>query len=396
MRSLAWLRKCPNVHLKPRRPPLKHGRDYGLRRLAAQANTIYVGSEGRGKDRIRWSRIFWLYVPITTFGLATTLTYRWYTTGDDKGSLNLQEFTFYTLVSKEPVSSTSSLFTLRPIADKDNASIYAEAWRKGIWSVQIKQPQLQIARSYTPLPSSKNDEGSSNNDLRFLIRWEPHGEVSGYLHQLPLDASIEIRGPQMEYEIPEDVENVVFLAGGTGIAPALQMVHTLFERRSSLSKKSSKIQILWANRRQEDALDQPVQSSQASNAWSSWLTKSAPAEIEKPKDAPYATSLLTDEIKLLKARHAHYLSLHYFVDEQKTFINETVLSQYLKDSTRKETSSSTAQSGQTRRLIVVSGPEGFVNHLAGSKIWKGGKECQGPLGGLLGKLDTGGWDVQKL
>ena len=48
------------------------------------------------------------------------------------------------------------------------------------------------------------------------------------------------------------------------------------------------------------------------------------------------------------------------------------------------------------RLLFVSGPEGFINFLAGPKIWDDGKETQGENGGLLGRLGLKDWKVWKL
>ena len=91
----------------------------------------------------------------------------------------------------------------------------------------MKQPQLQIGRSYTPLPPTQQAEFAGG--LRFLIRREPPGEFSTYLHKLPISANIKLRGPQIEYKIPKDVDEILFLAGGTGIAPASKTLYTFFE-----------------------------------------------------------------------------------------------------------------------------------------------------------------------
>lgn len=259
--------------------------------------------------------------------------------------------------------------------------------------MQIKQPQLQIARSYTPLPPS---DDSDDNDLRFLIRRDPHGEVSGYLHKLPLDATLDLRGPQIEYEIPEGVEEVLFLAGGTGIAPALQLVRTLLEHESSVKGKHPRVQVLWANRKCEDALDLPAQKPQVRESRRSWLTGSVPAvEMEISTNELNGTCELTKQIRMLKVELQDRFDLKYFVDEEKSFIDEGVLGKCIKSSVESE-SKSTGNDGQRRRLIVISGPEGFVNYLAGPKKWSGGKEGQGPLGGLIRGLHLEGWDVQKL
>ena len=46
--------------------------------------------------------------------------------------------------------------------------------------------------------------------------------------------------------------------------------------------------------------------------------------------------------------------------------------------------------------MFVSGPEGFVNAWAGPKEWRDGRELQGPLGGVLAKLDLKDWEIVKL
>ncbi len=246
--------------------------------------------------------------------------------------LDPQKFRRFILVSKEPVSSTCSIFTLRPDyahlghRKKEALGGLRLNWPEGvIWSVQIKQPQLQIGRYYTtlpplispsPIPTLSSDAKSSSSsvldstltsqpilytqsspdeqrgertlqeqpnaaryredEIRLLIRKEHQGEVSTYLHQLPIGAAIEVRGPHIEHIIDGDVKRIIFLAGGTGIAPALQAAHTLLGHQShqdweyaSREKVSGDHQdgeygkkgngeikrelcIIWANRRTED------------------------------------------------------------------------------------------------------------------------------------------------
>ena len=40
--------------------------------------------------------------------------------------------------------------------------------------------------------------------------------------------------------------------------------------------------------------------------------------------------------------------------------------------------------------------DGFIEYWAGRKLWVDGREVQGPLGGVLGKMDLKGWSVVKL
>jgi hypothetical protein len=39
-----------------------------------------------------------------------------------------------------------------------------------------------------------------------------------------------------------------------------------------------------------------------------------------------------------------------------------------------------------KNLFIVSGPDGFVSHYAGPKIWRGGKQTQGPVGGVVAEI----------
>lgn len=328
MRSNSWIRSGLILRPLPRISILKHRESFLLRRFAASAGPDDEPSRGQAKDGIRWNRIARHHIPVATLALGTSLAYHWYTRAEDDKTLNPHDFVSYTLISKEPVSSTSSIFTLRSLNCDANSKICAEAWRRGIWSVQMKQPQLQIARSYTPLPPLGSGDGFGDADLRFLIRRDPNGEVSGYLHKLPLGATIDLRGPRIEFDIPEEVGEVLFLAGGTGIAPALQMVHTLLERRKP-SENPPRIRILWANRRSEDALDQPAEEPKVESSWLFWKTKSISPEPQDPVTSSYAMSSLSKELAQLKARHAVGVEVQYLVDEQKTFIDERILARSL-------------------------------------------------------------------
>ncbi|MCJ1378749.1 mitochondrial peripheral inner membrane protein [Xylographa soralifera] len=304
-------------------------------------------------------------------------------------------FKSFTLESKERVSSTSSIFTLSPTSKVIEAGIYDETWQKGVWSVQIKQPQLQIARAYTPLPPPGNDdEYQITGKLSFLIRQDPKGEVSGYLHRLPQGATIDLRGPQVEYRIPDDVTEVVFLAGGTGIAPALQVAHTLYETRKGRGVPP-KIHILWANRRREDceggANDTTSRPPSRLKLWSNIFalkreTSVKPAVIEQSDLSPMVLRL-----EGLKKSQSDLVRVEYFVDEEQTIISDAVLKDVLQSSI-----ATSERSLLGRKLILVSGPDGFIEHFAGSKAWQNGKEVQGPLKGLLSQIDHAGWEICKL
>jgi ferredoxin-NADP reductase len=283
--------------------------------------------------------------------------------------LHSKRFQPFAIVTKERVSSTSQIYTLQPRHDT-TTDPYADIWQRGIWSVEFKQPQLQISRAYTPLPPLPNQPPGN---LRFLIRKEHKGEVSNYLDRLYVGAFIDVRGPKVEFELEEGVEEVLFVAGGTGIAPALQVAHTLLDRRKHA--ESPRINILWANRRREDCAGAP---QLAKKAWWPW-SKPAPEALAE------APNKIVEELQDLEERHQGNFHVDYMVDEEGTFVDRKMISNALQKKSGKP--------AQGAKLIIISGPDGFVANIAGPKDISGD---QGPLGGMLSRLQLGDWKVVKL
>lgn len=296
-------------------------------------------------------------------------------------TLDERKFHPFAIVSKEPVSSTSSIYTLQP-GFEPKSDPYAELWARGVWSVEFKQPQLQIARSYTPLPPK---EDTALGNLRFLIRREHKGEVSNYLDRLRVGAIIDVRGPRIEYEIPENVTEVVFLAGGTGIAPALQVLHTVLKKRWRDGDAVGKphIHILWANRRREDCIDG---SKHSSTGWWRWSQPAITSEQPPNK--------IVQELQDLEKAYEGKIKIDFMVDEEGTFIDKVKISKAISGSRSTHNGIEPAKSGT--KLLLLSGPDGFVNYFAGPKEWKDGREGQGQLGGVLAGLQLNDWRVVKL
>ncbi|KAI9683810.1 MAG: mitochondrial peripheral inner membrane protein [Trizodia sp. TS-e1964] len=315
---------------------------------------------------------------------------------DSSEPIHPTEFSTFILARKEYVSSTSNIYTLKPKEAASTSAIrdnfYAGLWRTGVWSVQFRQPQLQIARSYTPLPppAPEISKSDASLDLRFLIRKEPDGEISDrYLDRLPIGSEIDIRGPHIEFEIPQDVSDVVFLAGGTGIAPAIQAANCALHSRASKPLKSyPKVHILWASRKREDCVGggEPPHRA-ASYLWRLFTSSPRP----KISAGGESQGVLVKEVEALKRIFIGSLDVDYFVDEEGSSITPDIVCKALSpkciDSEPKKPGS---------KLILVSGPDGFIRYIAGPKEWKAGSMEQGKIGGLLAGLDIRGWDVWKL
>lgn len=372
-------------------------RRLALRQAATQARR-YASTASKAtppSPKNRWVGI--AFVTIAAGGTGAYLRSQ----SPGSGTLNPETFTKYSLVSREPVSSTSSLFTLRPRYHSNcNYDVYEDAWKTGVWSVMFKQPQLQIGRDYTPLPVTAATpltvDEENEGYLRFFIRKDPFGEVSRYLHSLGIGADIEMRGPQIECAIPEKTQEVLFIAGGTGIAPALQAGYSLLNRTTEENRP--RIHIFWANRLKEDCIggisDTPILPTSRRSWFSGWFGSS---EIAAPNDQTVLnslqekdTSMIVRELDGLKSQYPGQVTVDYYLDEENRFISKKEISDYIESTPRP------LDDSRGKKLILVSGPEGFISYMVGPKLWADGKELQGPLRGIIKELDLKGWAVWKL
>ena len=242
--------------------------------------------------------------------------------------------------------------------------------------------------------------------------------MSNYLHKLPIGAEIDIRGPQIEYSISDDVKEVVFLAGGTGIAPALQVAEYILQRQKTYSSKEAraKIHILWACRSREDCLGgintktqfPKTQGDAARNGGRGGLLRWW-ADISSKNDSSLheekSKGIIVQELEALQAQYRDQVTVDYFVDDERTFMSHDVVADYLagpRASLHSQQSSDSEQrermvsGNKQKKVVLVSGPDGFVRALAGPKKWKDGKELQGSLGGILAQVNLNVWEVWKL
>ena len=319
-----------------------------------------------GNWRVTWRHI-WTGFDVVILVAVAYITYQGYYY--DRSVLNPRLFTPFLIVSKEKVSPTSFIITLRPEPYAINPKLaqadpYAKEWRRGTWSVEFKQPQLQIARSYTPLPPREDDKPG---DMRFFIRKEASGEMSRYIARLAEGDKLELRGPHTEVELPADVAEVLFFAGGTGIAPALQVAHTLLKFRVR-SEALPVIHIVWANRRREDCIGgtNPLVAAAATHR---------------------VDGTIVQELRNLQRKYPDNIRVDCVVDEERSFLDQRMISQLTRRSSH--------LAPEASRLLFVSGPDGFIEFLAGPKKYQDGKQVQGELGGLIRRVGTRGWEVWK-
>lgn len=169
--------------------------------------------------------------------------------------------------------------------------------------------------------------------------------MSRYLYSLKEGDVVEIRGPDVEYVYPlQEDGKIVFFAGGTGIAPALQVAESLLLQE--VGGRVREAEILWAVRHKEEAIG--------------GMKEEIGSLMERVK----------------AAGNGRRLVVRKFVDSEGGIKIQDVESAIVTKDKR------------TSR-VLVSGPEGFIAWIAGPKGFGGGREEQGALGGLLKTASQG-------
>ncbi|KAK7432496.1 hypothetical protein QQZ08_001061 [Neonectria magnoliae] len=322
-------------------------------------------------------------------------------------TLNERFFVPYTVAAREAISPTSFVITAVPHTPNPSHPYLVDAparWRHALWSVEFKQPEVQISRHYTPLPPLAGED-PADGALRFYIRTVGDGEMSHYLARRRVGQDVHLRGPHVGFELAERLggrARVVFLAGGTGVVPGMQAARAVLD-----ANRSARVDLLWAVRSREEV--QHAVSS-PSSSWRLWQEK-PPTELglETQNPSPVARHLVD-----MKATYGDRLNIRVVFDAEGSkfrskdiknalvaapagvpsqpgcrFHDQTMQIEASEFSTPDAPgcicpSSDTNIPG--KNLFIVSGPDGFIEHYAGPKIWLGGVQTQGPVGGIIGAL----------
>ncbi|KAG5971225.1 hypothetical protein E4U58_000141 [Claviceps cyperi] len=378
-------------------------------------------------------------LPSVAIALAFLGTASYFLTPSSRSStLNKSTFVPYIITACDAISPSSILFTITP-PHQHGASCLpylapqaSTQWRHPLWSVEFKQPEVQIARHYTPLPPN-HDEDPRDGKLRFYVRAIDGGEMSNYLRRLSVGNEVYLRGPHTGFDVLDRLgacKNVVFLAGGTGVVPGMQVARAVLENDDSAQMK-----LLWAVRKREEVQSVTSAGQQQQPWWKAWTNgiQSAAVATEITTDLENP-SAIAEELMRLKDRFGSRLQIRLAVDEEHTQFTAKDLQSALRtcqenrapfamavgrgclfhDQLLHVQASEFEGPGSTCRcevelggrpgknLFMVSGPDGFVTHYAGQKRWLGGTLTQGSVGGVVGQLQSrdlslaNGWLVLKL
>lgn len=300
-----------------------------------------------------------------------------------------------------------------------------------IRSVYIKEPSLVIERAYTPLydtlPGSYSAALSGSTPeqrqmLDLLVKRYPDGELGKMLHRAipnPTVPQLEVRGPVDTWSFERDSaaagvpERIVMVVGGTGITPAYQLLTNLFGRPDATTQArlggTPRIEVLYATQDLESALLLPQ------------LHRLAEANRDKVKVSLFAERLPSTATNLSQVERSA-LGRELVVSRSKAASSRSWVpffgSRGSSMDAKLELTSTSAPtmtipvfesritqqhlqkvlspppSAGSRTLILVSGPDGMVEALAGPKSRDG--QTQGRLTGILAAIGCGQEDVFKL
>ncbi|KAJ3550186.1 hypothetical protein NMY22_g605 [Coprinellus aureogranulatus] len=284
-----------------------------------------------------------------------------------KAPLSPRHFTPATVITNEESGPDTKLLRIavppEVLAASDPSGFH------NIWSVFIKDDDIQVERPYTPLYGI-DDHGH----MLFWIKKYPKGEVGRWLHTKQPGEKIEFRGPLATWDWKNDIwDEVILISGGTGFAPFHQLLHSVISNPTM--SPSTRFTLLHSSKRPEEL---------------------PPSSLLKP---------LTDYAE----QHPDRMKVELFVDTADGFASPSL---HVKRIDRPSIESSLGLVRETpswlhrllwkpkepelppkRRMFLVCGPEPMIAAIAGPY---GRNLSQGQVGGALGAMGIKPSEVYKL
>ncbi|KAM0793535.1 hypothetical protein ACM66B_000973 [Microbotryomycetes sp. NB124-2] len=318
----------------------------------ASATTSHLGPDSQTAKprRTRWPTT----VIVGGVGAAAVAYGAWsYLSPTHQQKLSPYSWTPLKVTKVTQVTADSSIITLQIPKSLLPPTSAESATHQQISSLYVMQPDLQIQRPYTPLDGACFDPASETTECQLLVKRYSDGEVSRYLHRLRAGDDLRVRGPVPTWQFDSTkLDEVVFIAGGTGVTPAYQFLKSLPPTASTnvtvVYASPSPSQILI-----KQELDQLIQ-------------KRSKASIQ------YLVDVMDNQP--LSAVTRQFSVGRVNVDKLRTWIGP-------------------AQQSSVQRIVVVCGPEPMVEAVAGPRARD---LSQGPVGGMLLQLGYTNDEVVKL
>jgi len=210
--------------------------------------------------------------------------------------------------------------------------------KSAIGSVKDDGSRANVIRPYTPL-SRPNQKGS----LDLAVKTYPEGKMSKHIASLKVGDSLDFKGPILKTSYkPNQFDSIGMVAGGTGIAPMLQVVDEILANPAD----KTKVSLLFGNQTESDILLKP-------------------------------------EIDARAKAHPGRFSVHYVVDKAPARQFWQSAWQGGVGYVTKETLKEKMPPPGDRSMVYVCGPPPMYKAVCGPKGTKEDPKVQGELGGLL-------------
>ncbi|KAG4302886.1 hypothetical protein PCANB_000856 [Pneumocystis canis] len=270
---------------------------------------------------------------ISTLGVLGAGVLYYYIVNRKKDYLNQDIYRFCTIRAIRRLSPSVCLYELefdRPSKQFRDLPIQ---------SILLKNSDMQIQRYYTPISLDPLN-------VTLLVKCYEDGEVSRWIHRKRVGDRMQLRGPFLEWAWDDyRWKRILFIAGGTGIAPAYQLLSYIF--RDS-NQQIPEFHLMYANR----SLD----------------------EI-----------LLKEELDRFQEKYPKKIKITYFVD---TFPENSISNEYFfRKIALQDVNEAFPPWTHTEldTIVLVCGTDGFVSYMAGPPGILHGE--QGSRGGLLEKAN---------
>ncbi|KAG0049857.1 NADH-cytochrome b5 reductase [Gryganskiella cystojenkinii] len=104
----------------------------------------------------------------------------------------------------------------------------------------VNEEGKNVIRPYTP-----TSESDVKGSFEFVVKKYETGVMSGHIHNLKVGETLAIKGPMTKYALkPNQHQSVSLIAGGTGIAPMLQLISSILKNKD---EDKTKIHLIFGN-----------------------------------------------------------------------------------------------------------------------------------------------------
>lgn len=253
------------------------------------------------------------------------------------GALNPNEFRPFKLIKKEKVTPNTTLFRFE-LPDNQVSGLYTASClvTKALLKEKPEDDKPKaIIRPYTPISTP-----STKGHLDLIVKIYPTGKMGPHMDSLKIGDTLEMKGPIPKYPYEPNIKkHIGMVAGGTGIAPMLQVIDAVL----SNPEDKTQVSLVYANVSEGDII-------------------------------------LKGKIDALAAAHPQQFKVHYMVDKPNWggimwkggvgYVSKDVLKQHMPAPSKDN-------------VVMVCGPPGMMAAVSGSKA---PDYSQGEVSGLLKEL----------